>query len=135
MSDHQLKKHPIPIAGLLAIISVPIHFFLPQDASFAVAAVLLAVIAGIYVGFAVVADRTGQIMLQLGVALAFAGFAVIALLTNPVWIAAGYVAHGLWDAAHHFQLSDLKFPRWYIPMCAAYDIAAGIGLALIWTIR
>lgn len=133
MSEHLLKNHPLPVAGLLAIFSLPLHLFLPEAVSHALAALILALIAGIYIGFAVVADRLGQIILQLGVALGFTVFAVLAWMINPVWLAAGYVAHGLWDAAHHYRLSDVEFPRWYFPLCAAYDIIAGTGLALIWS--
>lgn len=127
-----INDHPVPVAGILALISLPVHLLLPEDASYAGAAIVLGMIAGIYIGFAVVANRLDQILLQLFVALGFAGFALIAWMTNPIWIAAGYVAHGLWDAAHHFRLSKVAFPRWYIPLCAVYDILAGLGLAVIW---
>ena len=135
MSEHIIQKHPLPVAGLMAVLSVPVHLFLPSSWSYAFAAVLLALIAGIYVGFAVVNDRPQQIVLQLLVAILFAVFATVAWLVNPFWLAAGYAAHGLWDIAHHLRLSKLSFPRWYIPLCAAYDLAAGVGLALIWSIK
>ena len=133
MTDHALRKHPVSVAGLLALISVPIHLFLPSDVSYAFAALLISLIAGIYVGFAVVADDISQIALQLAVALSFMSSALIAWLVSPVWIAAVYVAHGVWDAAHHFEISQTRFPKWYIPFCAFYDVIAGLGLFLIWT--
>lgn len=133
MTDHALKRHPVPVAGIIALISLPVHLVLPAQASYALAAIVLGLIAGIYIGFAVVSENQRQIVLQSIVALLFACLAVLVWLTNPILLAVGYVAHGLWDAAHHWRISDLAFPRWYIPFCAAYDVFAGIGLALIWS--
>lgn len=129
---HLVHRHPLPAAGVLALISLPVHLFLPEQVSYAFAAILLGMISGIYVGFAVIANQMKQMLLQLGVALTFVGFSLFAWHYNPLSIAAGYIAHGLWDAAHHYRISDLAFPRWYIPLCAAYDILAGLGLFVIW---
>lgn len=134
MSGHILERHPVPVAGVLALVSLPIHVFLPANISYAFAALLIALIAGIYVGFAVVADDLTQIAIQLVVAICFMLSAMIAWLFSPVWIAAVYVAHGLWDAVHHFEISPTRFPKWYIPLCALYDVLAGVGLAVIWSL-
>lgn len=137
MTDQKslLAKHPLPIAGLLALISLPIHAVLPEPLSMQLAAGILALIAGVYIGFAAKDGRISCLILETCVAVLFAVFAMVALAINPLWIVAGYIAHGAWDALHHSPFFDVEMPRWYIPMCAAYDVLAGIGLLIIWTLK
>ena len=129
------EKHPLPIGGGLALVTVPLHAFIPFWWSHQLAALVLALIAGIYVGFAVLDGRTRIILVELMVAFAFIAFACAAMIYDPIWLPLGYVAHGLWDALHHSPLFDTKMPRWYIPLCAVYDIIAGAGIWLIWVLR
>lgn len=131
-SEQVLSKHPLPVAGLLAVVSLPIHLLLPENLSQAGAATVLAMIAGVYIGFAVQDGRLHLIALEAAVAIAFTVFAAIALLHNPLLIPLGYIAHGLWDAAHHRHRVQTDLPDWYIPLCALYDVLAGLGLWLIW---
>ena len=125
--------HPLPLAGLLALASLPLHLALPERASIVVAAVLLAAIGGIYVGFALLDGRPQVIIRECAVAAAFAAFAAFCLLHAPLALPLGYVAHGLWDALHHERGLTLAMPRGYVPLCAVYDVLAGAGLWLIWT--
>jgi hypothetical protein len=53
-----------------------------------------------------------------------------------------YIAHGIWDYAHHegskFASRSWKFvvvPAWYPPFCALYDWVAAATLAVIWSLR
>ena len=130
-----IDRHPVPIAGLLAIASIPIHAVLPFWWSHQIAALVLALIAGVYIGFSVVDGRLKTIIIEVMVAIGFVGFAAGSMIYNPLWLPLGYIAHGLWDILHHSPLFNLKMPRWYIPLCAAYDILAGIGLWVIWMLR
>lgn len=133
--DHVVARHPLPVAGILALVTLPIQAVLPMELSMQFAAGILALIAGIYIGFAVLDGRLSRLAIETFVALLFSIFAITALAINPVWLAAGYIAHGIWDALHHTPLFDVEFPRWYIPMCAAYDVLAGIGLLVIWSLK
>lgn len=134
MTATVLEKHPLPVAGLLALVSLPIHALLPLQWSQMLAAGILALIGGVYIGFAAVDGRPWIITLETCVALLFAVGAMAALALSPWWIAAGYIAHGLWDWLHHTPAFDHTVPRWYIPLCAAYDVLAGVGLLLIWSV-
>lgn len=131
---HIFAKHPLPAAGILSFLTLPIHMALPHDWSVLLAAFILAMIGGVYIGFAVLDGRLSRLILETSVAAAFAVYAAIAFSVAPLWIAFGYILHGLWDTAHHSPLFDVKMARWWIPACAAYDIAAGVGLYLIWTL-
>lgn len=130
----RVSERPYFSAGLLGVLSLPVHFFLPLEWSQNVAATILAMIGGIYLGFAVQDGRGRVIAVEGSIATVFAFFAAIALATAPALLPAGYIAHGLWDAAHHRHRISTDLPRWYIPFCALYDIITGLGLWLIWSL-
>jgi hypothetical protein len=122
------------IGGLLAIATLPLHWFSTPAESANSAAWAVAIIGAIYIGFAAVDGRKGVIGLEAAVAGLFALAAYATIAWNP-WVAVGaFVAHGLWDLAHDHGI-DTKMPRWYIPMCAFYDWVFAIGLTAIWLLK
>jgi hypothetical protein len=102
-----------------------------------VQALLLCVIAAVYVGFAVADGRPRVIVIECGVAAVFVLLASVSL-TGTAWLlVAGYAGHGLkdlWQERHHFVANT----RWWPPFCACVDwvvalvliaeIAAGVNL-------
>jgi len=111
------------------------HFFLHDDVSLALAAVLLGIVAGVYFGFAVVNGDNREQMIEFNMASAFGIAALLGLVISPWFIPAAYAAHALWDLAHHNK-SNMKLvaiPQWYIPWCIVIDLIIAIGLILIWT--
>lgn len=127
-----LTRHPLPLAGLLALATLPAHALLPETWSIALAATVLAAIAGVYAGFALLDGRSAALRREGAVALGFVLYATVTAELAPMWLPLGYVAHGLWDAVHHRHDCALTMPRGYVPLCAVYDVLAGIGLWLIW---
>lgn len=83
-------------------------------------AVGLAVIASIYIGFAVADGRARVIVIECAVAMAFVLVAT-AGITGSAWLLAfGFAAHGVkdaWQERHHF----VSGTRWWPPFCAAVD--------------
>ncbi len=128
-----VDKHPLPVAGVLALASLPIHALLPIEYSYALAAGIMSMIAGIYVGFAALDGRRSKLIIEGLVAVAFTTASIYAFLLNPPFIALIYISHGLWDVVHHSHGIDLKMPYWYVRFCVAYDVLAGAGLWIIWT--
>lgn len=96
------------------------------------AALLLAMIAGIYIGFAVNDGRLSRIILEASVAVLFVIFAMWAVMNAPMMLPAGYIAHAVWDFLHHTALFKVKMPTWYVPACVVYDVMIGVGIWLIW---
>jgi hypothetical protein len=95
----------------------------------AVYAVGLAVIAAIYVGFAVADGRWQVIAVETVVAM---GFIVLgtAGLTGPAWLlAAGFLAHGIKDAWQH-RTRFVSGTRWWPPFCAAIDVVVALAIAV-----
>ena len=95
-----------------------------------IAALLLALTAGVYIGFA--ASHEAQMGTGLDVALAVGFFVVAAatLVRDPrqalTIIALAFAAHALVDIAHQpGGLPDGIAPRWYGLGCAVFDVYIG----------
>lgn len=145
-SDHSAGAHgaqraslfarrPILTAVAVGLGSLAPHFFLSPQASLGFAAVLIALIAGIYFGFAVTNGSPRDQFVEFNVSGMFAIAGLLGLLMWPILLALAYFAHALWDLAHHnrSRLSLVKIPRWYVPWCIVIDVIIGIGLLIIWT--
>jgi hypothetical protein len=85
-----------------------------------VQALLLSLIAGVYIGFAVADGRPRVIAVESVVAAVFVVLAA-AGVTATVWLlVAGYAGHGLkdfWQERHRYVANT----RWWPPFCAAVD--------------
>src|SRR3954469_135896 len=91
---HVMATHPLFTGSGLAVLSLPLHLFLPAQTSALLAALTLALIAGVYLGFAFVDGRLSVMTTELVVALAFTGAALVAAMSWPAWVAVGIAAHG-----------------------------------------
>jgi hypothetical protein len=133
---------PAQIGAVLAIATAPLHLFLTKLQSEQFAALLLACMGAIYAGFALQKGNLSQIAAEAGGAIACFAGALAALWVSAWVVPFAYIAHGIWDYAHHegskLALKSWKFtviPRWYAPWCAAYDVVAAVSLAVIWSLR
>ena len=122
------------IGAGLSLASLPVHFVIVHALSVEIAALVLALVAGIYVGFAVQDGRVSNLIVEGIVAIAFIGAALAGLVAFAWAIPLAYALHGVWDMAHH-RLVDTALPRWYVPFCAVFDWVFAAGLAAAWTIR
>jgi len=94
-------------------------------------AVALALIAAIYLGFALMDGRISIAILEWSVGTVFVVLALLGLWQAPVLMAVGLILHGCWDIAHRPRGVTTKLPAWYPPFCAAYDfVFAGVFLLL-----
>lgn len=92
----------------------------------AIYAVTLAYVAAVYVGPALSRGAPGEVF-ELLASLAFTACAVAGLVGAEVWLAAGYILHGMWDA-FHVDLGHATLPRWYAPMCIGFDWVLGVWI-------
>lgn len=141
--DHDHYHHragvltPSLIGIGLSIGTLPLHLFLPHEASVDLAAMTVAVIGAIYLGFAIQAGTPRQVVVEALVSTLFLGAALAGLWWSAWVVPAAYAAHGVWDWLHHGRSdsADLVAVRaWYPPFCAAYDWVFAGGLALIWLV-
>jgi hypothetical protein len=89
----------------------------------------LALIASIYIGFAVADGRWRVVAVEAFVALIFVVIAA-AGITGPAWILAfGFAAHGVkdaWQQRTHF----VSGTRWWPPFCAAVDWVVALAIVI-----
>jgi hypothetical protein len=89
----------------------------------------LALIAAIYIGFAVADGRRTIIAVETVVAAAFVVTAAVAV-TGPAWLlVAGLAGHGFKDAWQH-RTQFVAGTRWWPPFCAAVDWVAALILLI-----
>src|SRR5689334_16021387 len=93
-----------------------------------VQSLLLAMIAAVYIGFAVADGRPRVIAVETTIAGAFVLLAA-AGVTGSAWLLVlGYTAHGLkdfWQERRHYVANT----RWWPPFCAAVDWLVAVILA------
>ena len=130
-----LARRPVLTSVLIGVGSLAPHSFLSPQASLAFAAVLIALVAGIYFGFAVTRGSPRDQFVEFSVSGAFAVAGMVGLLMAPIVLPLAYFGHALWDLAHHnrLHLSLVKIPQWYVPWCIIIDVIIGAGLIAIWT--
>jgi hypothetical protein len=94
------------------------------------AALLLALTAGAYIGFAVVRENEPGVGLDIALAVGFLLVAALTMVRDPrqalTIIALAFAAHAVLDVAHRpGLLPDALAPRWYAIGCAVYDVVIG----------
>jgi hypothetical protein len=95
-------------------------------------AIGLALIASVYIGFAVADGRRRVVGLESAVAMAFVVMAA-AGVTGTAWLLVlGFAAHGLKDAWQQ-RTQFVSGTRWWPPFCAAVDwvVALAIGIEIV----
>jgi hypothetical protein len=91
----------------------------------------LALIASIYVGFAVADGRVKVITAEVGVAFAFVVLSAAAVTGTPWLLVVGFVGHGLKDLWQH-RTRFVANTRWWPPFCMTVDwvVAAVIAVEI-----
>ncbi len=94
------------------------------------AALLLTMTAGAYVGFAVVREHDPGVGFDVALAVSFLLVAAFTMLKDPrqalTMVALAFAAHAVLDVAHRpGVLPDGLAPRWYSIGCAVYDVYIG----------
>lgn len=91
------------------------------------AALLLTLTAGAYVGFAVVRENEPGVGLDVVLAVSFLLVAAFTMVKDPrqalTIVALAFAAHAVLDVAHRpGMLPDALAPGWYSIGCAVYDV-------------
>ena len=128
-----IGSNPMSGGFIVALaVSIP-HPPLPMNWSVAAAALTLAFIVGIYVGFTVIHGQEQAFVSEVSVAITFGVLALGGLVIAPWIIPFGLAGHAVWDMLHyrksHF-LTDV--PKWYVPFCIIIDVILAAVLAISW---
>lgn len=91
------------------------------------AALLLSLTAGAYIGFAVVRENDPGVGFDIAFAVGFLLLAAMTMVRDPrqglMIVALGFTAHAVLDIAHRpGLLPEGLAPRWYAVGCAVYDV-------------
>jgi hypothetical protein len=89
----------------------------------------LALIASVYIGFAVADGRPVVIALESSVAAVFVVVAAAAVTGSPWLLVLGLAGHGLKDLWQH-RRQFVANTRWWPPFCLAVDWAAAAIIAV-----
>jgi len=127
-------RRPVLTGLAVGVATLVPHAFLPPEASVAYAAVIIALIAGVYFGFAVMNGSPRDQLVEFNVTGLFTLAGLVGLLVWPVLIPMAYFSHAAWDFAHHnrLRLPLVAIPAWYVPWCVVIDVIVGAGLLVIW---
>jgi hypothetical protein len=105
--------------GVLQAATPLAFWWLPNATVYAMG---LAVIAAIYIGFAVADGRRKVIAVEAAVAFTFVLVAAVAVTGTPWLLVVGLAGHGLkdlWQHRTHFVANT----RWWPPFCMSVDFA------------
>ena len=89
----------------------------------------LALIAAIYIGFAVADGRTEVVAVETVVASLFVVVAAVGVTGSAWLLVAGLAGHGLKDLWQH-RTRFVANTRWWPPFCATVDVVAAALIAL-----
>lgn len=133
MSTHNWGNLKAFLAGaFLAGVTVSLVMGLPRSRAFVLLAILLAASATIYLGAALSAKRTQQVLVEGLAACAFIALATLGAWRSPLFLVVGYLAHGLWDLAHQQQGIPTRIAVWWPPFCLVYDWVIAGAICLRW---
>ena len=114
------------VVGLLQAASPLAFWWLDPATAYALG---LAVIAFVYIGFAVADGRMRIIVVECGVAMAFVVIAAVGI-TGSAWLLVfGLAAHGVKDAWQQ-RAQYVSGTRWWPPFCAAVDWVVALIIAI-----
>jgi hypothetical protein len=108
-------------------VAAPVGFWWLDRAT--VYALSIALIAAVYIGFAVADGRPKVIVVEVCVASAFVVLAATAITETAWLLVLAFFAHGLkdfWQHRTHFVANT----RWWPPFCAAVDWLVAAVLAI-----
>ena len=92
-------------------------------------AIVLALIASVYIGFAVADGRRTVFAVESSVATVFVVVAAAGVTGSPWLLVAGFLGHGLKDLWQH-RTHYVANTRWWPPFCLVVDWAAAMIIAV-----
>jgi len=120
------------LGAILAVFAIfGLHWPLEDEALNGLA-LFLAFTACVYPG-ALLAQQAGRRVAAAEIAVAAAVFAAawLGVAHHPLWLAAGYLTHGIWDWGHHINRIPTRTTKWFPPACAAFDVVVAGYAALL----
>jgi hypothetical protein len=135
----ELSKHHrfVPFAttvsglGLSLSFVIATHYF-AGDHQLEIFALFLALTSCVYGGAILTPLASKYTFVEIPFVMIVFVAAVLGLLFHPLWLAAGYAVHGVWDGLHHFKKVQTPIVNWFPPMCAVFDMSISLFIIWVW---
>lgn len=119
------------VGGVTGLGVVTLTFLFPLNDFMEFHRILIGVIAGIYIGFAINEGNSNNIIVEILLAL----FIFVMTLASAhsklaVLIPIAYTVHGCWDWLHHKKTIKTPVVQWYPPFCAAVDFVLAVSILM-----
>ena len=96
---------------------------------------IVIIVASYYVLFAVMAGAASALLVEAALFALFAFLSVMGFRASLWFAAAALMGHGLLDVVHGDLIANRGVPLWWPGFCMAYDVVAGLYLALLLVYR
>ncbi|MHC0037988.1 DUF6010 family protein [Pseudoneobacillus sp. C159] len=111
---------------LLALLAIRMFVIFSVPVSYQLFTLFLASTAFVYFGSALSDSRNTWISVELIMSCVFFQFAFLGFLYSPIWLAIGFILHGVWDMLHHPKVVKTKVVKWFPPLCAIFDFVVAV---------
>ena len=110
----------ITIILALAVLTAVVGLYLPTFQAMDFFAILLTLVAGLYVGFSFADGRVDKIAIEITFALVVCASALFGMWKWLWLIPTGYLLLLGWSIWHHYFYLGARVKAWFAPMCALY---------------
>jgi hypothetical protein len=125
-----------PLIGFgLAVATCIVLSMLSAELSRDVTAILLTLIASIYIGFSLASNGQLPLIKQIIDCAFFITLALLGMWLSWWFLVAGLGLHGVWDYLHHGKYGQGIIPRWYATFCLVYDWVVALFIAIMYAAR
>ena len=121
-------KRGLLIGVGLGLISILFSLIFEPSRQIELWAILLVVIAAIYIGFGISDGRTTEMVIEILNGVFFIVLAILGMWYSVYFLVAGYILHGFWDILHRSKTVKTNVQKWYPPFCMIYDWVIGSWL-------
>ena len=118
----------VGIFGALGVGAFARWFGLDRDRAFY--PTVMIVIAYLYVLFAAIGGGAA-LPVEAAIGTGFAFLAALGFKQSPWLVVVALVGHGLFDWVHPHVIENQGVPPWWPEFCSAYDVTAGVFLAVL----
>jgi hypothetical protein len=118
------------LIGIVLALAVGVFaWWLGLDRDRAFYPTVMMVIAFLYVLFAAIGG-SAAVPIEASIGFVFAALAALGFKKSLWFVVAALVGHGLFDLVHPHAIENGGVPVWWPGFCSAYDVTAGVWLAL-----
>lgn len=127
----------MPISTIITGVGLALSFvgtthFFAGDYQLEIFALFLALTSCVYGGAILTPAGSRFARVEFPFVLMVFVASILGLMFSPLWLAAGYAVHGVWDAMHHFKKVETPIVKWFPPLCAAFDVLVSLYLVWVW---